>query len=759
MKTINYIYLAVLLIISSASYAQWNQLDIPELRKSSVFDFFHADDAIYANCGFSFMKYNFNDQEWTYAGEGLFENAYYQMFERMIMYNGHIYTRLGNGIKVYNSSINAWEDLNITWPEDVPYSSQIARIGSTSNLFYMVLMWNDGGNMTGYYYTTTDFQNWTQGIQIGDDFYYNQLLDGTKDYIWLSTGDGDIIYSEDAIEFSTLMFGGVPAFDEPWSYRNRVKADTENNVLFYEGPGSRLYRYNIETADWDTISNNLPPGGFYITYDAADNLICALTFSGVSVQSYISSNGGDTWQAGGVGLGVIPQIDALTKVGENKYICVNLLGQILISNNNGSNFAESNSGFINGWHYLEKYGNKFYTAQTGEGVYASDIDVIDFSLENTGLPNTLNVFMIEDIVTTDGKIFAIVVEDLFSETLALYYKSDDNPEWTKIEDVGVVDDMRILGKDMSNSIYVITFSEVEDKSTEEVVFKVSDDIQVTNISGVLSMPHDKLVSIIGNDEGHLFLNYQYTDGDDANMFRIYHSNDGGETWVGIDNTYDNFVPVQVIKNLFYDEVNAPLSIIDSDGNPVYMIRVFEHSGIPYEHKLVKYNIATEQWQQIPEAGLPSQMIYAAAITQENGSYYMVMPHGLYTSTDLSTWSGFDYTGLRDGMVPNSVHVVDNELFMGTLANGIWFVSVEVFAEGFVIDEIDIYPNPSTENIYIRNLELGTDIRLIDSSGRLLYHEVSNSSECNINVGDLDSGMYFIEFKNSGKTISQKIIVE
>ena len=185
-------------------------------------------------------------------------------------------------------------------------------------------------------------------------------------------------------------------------------------------------------------------------------------------------------------------------------------------------------------------------------MYASDIDVIDFSLENTGLPNTLNVFMIEDIVTTDGKVFAIVVEDLFSETLALYYKSDDNPEWTKIEDVGVVDDMRILGKDMSNSIYVITFSEVEDKSTEEVVFKVSDDIQVTNISGVLSMPHDKLVSIIGNDEGHLFLNYQYTDGDDANMFRIYHSNDGGETWVGIDNTYDNFVPVQVIKNLFYD---------------------------------------------------------------------------------------------------------------------------------------------------------------------------------------------------------------
>jgi hypothetical protein len=759
MKTIKFISVALFLIIALASYAQWDQLDIPELRKSSVFDFFHVDDATYANLGFSFMKYNNNDQVWSYAGDGLFENAYYQMFDRMIMYDGSIYTRLGNGIKVYNSSINAWEDLNITWPEDVPYSSNIARIGSTADFFYMVLMWNDGGMPTGYYFTTTDFQNWTQATQVGEDFYYNQLIDGTKDYIWLSTVDGDIVYSEDADEFSSIMFGSVPSFDEPWSYRSRLKADNDNNCLFFEGPDSRLYRYNIETADWDTISNNLPDGAFYIAFEAADNLICALTFSGIDVQSFISNNAGDTWQVGGTGLGVIPQIDALTKVGETNYMCVNLLGQVLVSNNNGSNFTESNTGFINGWHFLELFNSKFYTPQTGEGIYSSGTGMIDFNLDNNGLPNTLNVFMIQDIVATGNKLFAVVVEDLFTETLALYYKSDGNTDWTKIDDAGVVNDMRILGKDLSNSVYVYTYSEVEDKSIEEFVYKVSDNIEITDISDVLSMPHDRLISIIGNNEGHLFLNYEYNDGDDANLFRIYHSNDGGDTWVGIDNNYDNFVPVQVVKNLFNDDSNPPLSIIDNDGNPVYMIRVFEHSGIPYEHKLVKYNIETEQWQQIPQAGLPVQMIYSAAITQENGNYYMVMPHGLYTSTDLSSWVGFDYTGLRDGMVPNSVQVVDDVLFMGTLANGIWTVSVEVFSESFAIDEIDIYPNPSSDVLYIKNLELGTDIRLIDNLGRLLYQSHTNSSDCNIDINNLDSGMYFIEFKNSGKTITRKIMVD
>lgn len=759
MKTTNYFFIAVFLIINTAVFAQWNQLDIPELRKSNVFDFFYADDVIYANCGFSFMKYNSIEQEWSYAGDGLFENAYYQMFEKMVLYNQQIYTQVGNTIKTYNSSLNVWEDVNLTLPAGIPYSSFIARIGATTDMFYMIMVWFDGGVMNGNYFTTTDFQTWTQGSQIDESFFTYQVLEGTKDYIWLSTPNGEIVYSEDAIDFSTVLFGTVPAFDEPWSYRSRIKSDTENNCLFYEGPDQRLFRYNIQTADWDTVSNNLPPGVGYIGFEAADNLIYVLTFSGLNVQGLISNNTGDSWQSVAGGLGVIPQIEALTKVGDNNYICVNLLGQVLISNDNGLNFAESNNGFINGWHYLEQYGNKFYTPQTGDGVYYSNVDDLDFNLDNTGLPNTLNVLMIEDIVTTNNKVFAVVIEDLFSETLALYYKSDENPEWTKIDDVGVVDDMRILGKDMSNSIYVITFSEVEDKSIMEYVYKISDNIELTDLSSVLTLPHDRLMSIVGNSEGHLFLHYKYIDGDDSNIFRVYHSNDGGDTWVNIENDYDNFEPVQVVKNLFYDDENKALSFIDSEGNPVYMLRVADNSGIPYENIIVKYNIELEQWEQIPEAGLPNQLVYAGAIDYEDGTYYLALPHGLFYSDDLSSWDEYEYIGLRDGMVPNSLHVIGNNVYMGTLANGIWYVSLEVFKEDLSADQICVYPNPASEIINIQNLDADTKINLFDSSGRLLYQSETHNSDVDIDISKLNSGLYFIELQSLEGKVTKKIIVE
>jgi len=97
--------------------------------------------------------------------------------------------------------------------------------------------------------------------------------------------------------------------------------------------------------------------------------------------------------------------------------------------------------------------------------------------------------------------------------------------------------------------------------------------------------------------------------------------------------------------------------------------------------------------------------------------------------------------------------------MGTLANGIWYVSLEVFKEDLSADQICVYPNPASEIINIQNLDADTKINLFDSSGRLLYQSETHNSDVDIDISKLNSGLYFIELQSLEGKVTKKIIVE
>jgi hypothetical protein len=74
----------------------------------------------------------------------------------------------------------------------------------------------------------------------------------------------------------------------------------------------------------------------------------------------------------------------------------------------------------------------------------------------------------------------------------------------------------------------------------------------------------------------------------------------------------------------------------------------------------------------------------------------------------------------------------------------------------------IYPNPATDKLYIEQTEIvetETLISIYDITGKLKYQEVGkfNNNKIEINVQNLNNGIYFIELRTNNKQNMLKFI--
>jgi hypothetical protein len=75
--------------------------------------------------------------------------------------------------------------------------------------------------------------------------------------------------------------------------------------------------------------------------------------------------------------------------------------------------------------------------------------------------------------------------------------------------------------------------------------------------------------------------------------------------------------------------------------------------------------------------------------------------------------------------------------------------------------IRVYPNPATEQITIEfeNQVKSIDITIINIFGQTIIHQqMSGNSKYNLNISNLESGMYFYSIISNGKVLkSDKLI--
>lgn len=87
-----------------------------------------------------------------------------------------------------------------------------------------------------------------------------------------------------------------------------------------------------------------------------------------------------------------------------------------------------------------------------------------------------------------------------------------------------------------------------------------------------------------------------------------------------------------------------------------------------------------------------------------------------------------------------------------------FNTMTAFESVYRNDSIKIYPNPfnSTLKIDIENSLLPLKISMYNSSGQMIYSNVFNLTEFNINMTDLESGIYILKIENKGIIFTEKI---
>ena len=73
---------------------------------------------------------------------------------------------------------------------------------------------------------------------------------------------------------------------------------------------------------------------------------------------------------------------------------------------------------------------------------------------------------------------------------------------------------------------------------------------------------------------------------------------------------------------------------------------------------------------------------------------------------------------------------------------------------------NIFPNPAKNNITIENSNFVINsVELYNIAGQLVKSENINSMKANINVSDLDKGIYILEIQSNETSIRRKLIVE
>ncbi len=78
-----------------------------------------------------------------------------------------------------------------------------------------------------------------------------------------------------------------------------------------------------------------------------------------------------------------------------------------------------------------------------------------------------------------------------------------------------------------------------------------------------------------------------------------------------------------------------------------------------------------------------------------------------------------------------------------------------------IEQLSIYPNPASTEVYIDDLTEGSIVRIYNMNGKLMLSETANDQKARINISSLIKGVYVLNVQESktGKLRIAKLIVQ
>lgn len=175
----------------------------------------------------------------------------------------------------------------------------------------------------------------------------------------------------------------------------------------------------------------------------------------------------------------------------------------------------------------------------------------------------------------------------------------------------------------------------------------------------------------------------------------------------------------------------------------------------------------QTWQGL-SSGLPN-FEALALVWHDNGQdgLYLGMNYGIYyIDNTFSSWQVFNNN--LPNVIVNELEINDaeNKIYAATYGRGLWAsplyeitLSVE---NNNLFNSLSVYPVPAEDIISVKWTEnYPSDLRLFDSSGKLLYFEKerSLSNTYQINISDYNSGIYYLRINNERGVTTKKIIIK
>lgn len=201
-------------------------------------------------------------------------------------------------------------------------------------------------------------------------------------------------------------------------------------------------------------------------------------------------------------------------------------------------------------------------------------------------------------------------------------------------------------------------------------------------------------------------------------------------------------------------------------------------SMPNTNVPIQVGTATN-WQSISAGGVQSTAIKTDGTLWVWGEGFYGFGDGTNTPKDIPTQIGTatDWQTISAGGVHTAVIKTNNTLWnwgwnsSGQLANGtntgnannntqnlsIQVSCTSLSTEEFLNSQFEIYPNPANEIIYFKN-NLNNqiqNIKIIDLAGKIIFITNENLSE--INIQNLETGIYIISITSENKIYNYKIV--
>ncbi len=225
---------------------------------------------------------------------------------------------------------------------------------------------------------------------------------------------------------------------------------------------------------------------------------------------------------------------------------------------------------------------------------------------------------------------------------------------------------------------------------------------------------------------------------------LYKTNDGGAT-------------IWALNNVFPGRIND-IAIHPSNPNKVAV-------AVAALSKVMISNDGGTTWNAVT-AGLPD--FSALCLTWEdngNNGLYLGMNYGVYYIDDrLSAWESFS-NGIPNVIVNElEINTVENRIYAGTYGRGLW--SSPVYNTTLAVEEhalynsLDIYPNPSTNEINVKwDQGFDVELRIFDINGKLIHFERNQKLDelKKIDISSFNSGFYFLRINSETGIATRKFI--